>query len=202
MRLRLALPVRVSWENADGESFKQTCTRVDLTANGVRIEGLMQTVRRGAEITVSYDDKSVPARVMWTGKMGSKSQGHVGLQVIGGWNNLWRRAIPYIPGDAFRNFTNQRTEPGFKPGTKYVMRGAVADLSLDRCYVATATPLDVQDRLFLTLKIHGAEVRTEAEVLTSHPGLGMRLKFANMADTERAGLQAFIEENPQRTKSL
>jgi hypothetical protein len=197
MRLRLALPVRISGENADGGLFEQACKTVDLTVNGVRIEGLMQTVLCGAVISVRYGDKSVPAQVMWTGKMGSKSQGHVGLQVIGGWNNLWRRAIPYIPGDAFCNFTNQPTEPvsnepGFKPGTKYVVRGPVADLSLNGCYVAMVTPLNVHDRLFLTLKIHGTEIRTEAEVLTSHPGLGMRLKFVNMAETDRAGLQALI----------
>ena len=197
MRLQLALPVRVSGENADGKSFEQSCTTVDLTANGVRIEGLIQTVRCGAVISVSYGDKRVPAQIMWTGKMGSKSQGHVGLQVVGGWKNLWRRAIPYIPGDAFCNFTNQPTESsfnetGFKPGIKYVVRGPVADLSLNGCYVAMATPLKVHDRLFLTLKIHGTEVRTEAEVLTSLPGLGMRLKFVKMPETDRAGLQALI----------
>ena len=202
MRLQLALPVRVSGENADGKSFEQSCTTVDLTANGVRIEGLIQTVRCGAVISVSYGDKRVTAQIMWTGKMGSKSQGHVGLQVVGGWKNLWRRAIPYIPGDAFCNFTNQPTESsfnetgfnetGFKPGTKYVVRGPVADLSLNGCYVAMATPLKVHDRLFLTLKIHGTEVRTEAEVLTSLPGLGMRLKFVKMPETDRAGLQALI----------
>jgi len=202
MRLQLALPVRVSGENADGKSFEQSCTTVDLTANGVRIEGLIQTVRCGAVISVSYGDKRVTAQIMWTGKMGSKSQGHVGLQVVGGWKNLWRRAIPYIPGDAFRDFTNQATESdfngpnfnetGFKPGIKYVVRGPVADLSLNGCYVAMATPLKVHDRLFLTLKIHGTEVRTEAEVLTSLPGLGMRLKFVKMPETDRAGLQALI----------
>jgi hypothetical protein len=89
-------------------------------------------------------------------------------------------------------FDEQTAESGFKPGTKYVVRSPVDELSLDGCYVAMVTPLNVHDRLFLTLKIHGTEVHTEAEVLTSHPGLGMRLKFVNMAETERAGLQALI----------
>ena len=114
MRLRLALPVRVSGENADGESFEQNCTIVDLTVNGLCIEGLTQTLRRGAVISVSYRAKSVPARGMWTGKMGSESQGHVGLQVD--WNNLWGRAISQIPGDGFPNSTNKhRVEPDSWP---------------------------------------------------------------------------------------
>jgi hypothetical protein len=107
-RLSLALPVRLSGENAEGELFEQNCTTVDLTAQGLRVEGLSQTVRRGAVISVSYRAKSVLARVMWTKKTGSKSQGHVGLQVIGGWNNLWGRVIPYIPGDGLRDLTNKR----------------------------------------------------------------------------------------------
>jgi len=131
MRLQLALPVRVSGENADGKSFEQSCTTVDLTANGVRIEGLIQTVRCGAVISVSYGDKRVPAQIMWTGKMGSKSQGHVGLQVVGGWKNLWRRAIPYIPGDAFCNFTNQPTESSFnETGFTFYVRQLIRPMCL------------------------------------------------------------------------
>ena len=131
MRLQLALPVRVSGENADGKSFEQSCTTVDLTANGVRIEGLTQTVRCGAVISISYGDKSVPARVMWTGKLRSKSQGHVGLQVVGGWKNLWRRAIPYIPGDAFCNFTNQPTESSFnETGFTFYVRQLIRPMCL------------------------------------------------------------------------
>ena len=53
---------------------------------------------------------------MWTGKKGSESQGHVGLQVIGGWKNLWGRSIPQIPGDGFPNSTNKhRDEPDSEP---------------------------------------------------------------------------------------
>src|SRR5271169_2925453 len=103
MRLQLALPVRVSAVNADGESFEQDCITVDLTVNGLRVEGVTQTLRRGAVISVSYGAKSVPARVMWMGP-----QGHVGLRAVGGWNNLWGRAIPQIPGDGFPDSTYRR----------------------------------------------------------------------------------------------
>ena len=64
MRLRLALPVRVSGENANDEPFEQICTTVDLTVNGLRIEGLTQTLRRGVVVSLSHGAKSVPARVM------------------------------------------------------------------------------------------------------------------------------------------
>lgn len=117
-RLELALPVRVSGENADGESFED-CTTVDLTMNGLHIAGLTQTLRCGAVIGVSYGAKSVSVQVMWTGKLGSKSKGHAGLHIVGGWNNLWGRAIPRIPEDGFPNSAHRRTSmPDVKPDLK------------------------------------------------------------------------------------
>ncbi len=331
-RLRLALPVRVSGENADGESFEQSCTTVDVTANGVRVEGLTHTLRRGSVISVSYGAKSAPAEVRWAGKTGVDSHGHVGLQIVGGWNNLWGRAIPSIPGDKFSDSTNQyEAEPDSKeasllsfqvgllhrppreprlrlqlpvrvcgmnragqpfvenavtenvsrsgacltgltcevrkydvlilshqdrkarfrviwirshgtrpelavglralelsqniwetdfsgvrdecapverriarryicggaasiwhPGAKYFVRGTVIDVSLTGCYVAMMTPLAVHDRVVVMLDINGTEIRTAAEVRTSHPGIGMGLKFRDLAETDRSNLRALI----------
>jgi hypothetical protein len=255
-RLGLALPVRVSGENAGGESFEQDCTTVDLTVNGLRVVGLTQTLRRGAVISVSYGAKSAPAHVMWTGKTGADSQGHAGLQVVGGWNNLWGRAIPRIPGDGFPNSAHRRTsmpdskpttkpaaKPDLKPdakpvlkpvpkpkpsdrsvpallaemvksepvdqrvtqrypcgggasiwqpGAKHFLRGTVVDLSLGGCYVEMMTALKVHDLVVLTLDINGTEVRMAAEVRTSHPGMGMGLKFKDLAETDRSRLRDLV----------
>jgi len=367
MRLGLAYSIRVSGENADGGLFEQNCTTVDLTVNGLRVEGLMQTFRRDAVISVSYGAKSVLVRVMWAGEIGAKLQGHAGLQVIGGWKNLWRRAIPHIPGDGFSKaiaISKNRAEPEPKPrhsddsgtilfakgatdaairqvakpeqerfvsflprvgvlqrmpreprlklqlpvrvcgmskaglpfiesiitanisrngayltglihevrkdevlilshqdrkgrfrviwsrkhhirpvfeiglraldltqsiwtidfsgvimdecgpverrvaqrhicsggisichpGTKRSVRAIVADLSMSGCYVETMMPLGVHDRVVLTLNINGTEVRSAAEVRTSHPGLGMGLKFKDMPEADRSGLRALVSK--------
>ncbi|MGA2962795.1 MAG: PilZ domain-containing protein [Candidatus Korobacteraceae bacterium] len=225
MRLQLALPVRVFAENAEGESFEQDCTTVDLTVNGLRVEGITQTLRRGAVISVSYGAKSVPVRVMWMGP-----RGHVGLRAFSGWNNFWGRVIPQIPGDGFPDSTYRReakpdrkpapsgtvlvareaTERGpmerrgedryicggavsiWQPDAKRLVNGTVADLSLGGCYVEMMTPLNVHDRVVITLNIEGTEVRTAAEVRTSHPGMGMGLKFSDLADSDRSHLRALL----------
>ncbi len=360
-RLRLVLPVRVSAENAAGALFEQNCKTVDLTVNGLRVAGLTQTLQRGAIINISYGAKSVPARVMWIGEMGTESQGQAGLRVVGEWKNLWGRAIPQIPGDGFPNSTytreakpdskprpkddlaptlpvekaadavpreakqaraqfvsflpradlldrmlreprlklqlpvrvfgmseagrpfveNARTEDIsqngahltglsceirknevltlvyqdrkgrfrvvwsrkhdtrevfeaglraldskqnfwavdfrgitdecgpverrvghrylcggavsiWQPGTKHFVRGTVADLSLSGCYVEMMAPLNVCDRVVLMLNVNGTEVRAAAEVRTSHPGMGMGLKFRDLSETDRSGLRVLI----------
>ncbi len=263
-RLVLALPVRVSGKNVDGESFEQDCTTVDLTANGMRVAGLMQPLRCGAVISVSYGAKSVPAQVMWIGRLAGESKGHAGLRIGGDWNNLWGRAIPRIPGDGFPDSAHRRTsapdvEPDSKPdskpaampdlkpaakpdvkpvlkpvpkpkpsndsvpallarmvksepvdqrvterypcgggvsiwqaGAKHFLRGTVVDLSLGGCYVEMMTPLKVQDLVVLTLNINGTEVRMAAEVRTSHPGMGMGLKFKDLTETDRTRVRDLV----------
>jgi len=349
MRLRLALPVHVSAENAGGEFFEQDCLTVDLTGSGLRVEGLMQTFRRGAVINVGYGAKSVPTRVMWARKIGAETQSNAGLQVLGGWKNIWGREIPHIPGDDFsvpqtktgssltpslrlpgdvlsrdakqeprvqyvgflpkigllhrvlreprrklqlavrvcgmsvagRPFLENvitenvsrdgacligltcesrrdevlilshqnrsgrfrvtwsrkdSNQPVFQVGlralalaqniwgidfsgsmedepaeqrvaqryicnggvsirplnSKRLVRGTVHDFSLDGCYVEAATPLNVHDKVVLILSIHGTEIRTAAEVQTSHPGMGIGLKFGDMMETDRFALQTLI----------
>ena len=73
-----------------------------------------------------------------------------------------------------------------------MLRGTVADLSLDGCYVEAVTPLNVHDRVVLVLNINGTEIRTAAEVKTSHPGMGVGLKFRDMAEKDRTGLRSLI----------
>jgi len=360
MRLQLALPVRVSGKNADGESFEQDCTTVDVTVNGLHVKGLTQTLRCGAVISVAHGRKSARVRVMWTGKTGDEKQGHAGLQVVGGWKNLWGRAISHIPGDGFTNSTYQREpKPDFKPspsddsrpallpgsatdtspqdakqglalflsclpkdgprnrmareprlklqlpvrvcgmsvtgrpfvenaitenvsrngvcltgltcevkkydvlilshqdrkgrfrvfwskqhgtppvfefglralttqsiwevdfsgitdecvpverriaqryiccgaasiwhpGVKHFVRGTVSDVSLSGCYVEVMTPLNVRDKVVLTLNINETQIRTPAEVRTSHPGMGMGLKFVDMTEMARSSMRALI----------
>jgi hypothetical protein len=379
MRLQLALPVRVSGENASGAPFEQECMTIDLTPNGVRLARLIQPLRRGAVINISYGAKSTPARVMWTAK-----NGEAGLQILEGSKNLWGRAIPQIPGDAFRGRTHtpqakpnpiaepklqpqaappehspsaqlvagaaddlpQEAKPGctrhfnflpradllhrmsreprlklqvpvrvfgmskggrayvtkaltenvsrtgvylsgltteirknevlilahqdrkspfrvmwcrrhdtqstfdaglralepakniwavdfaevladecgpverrvanrhicaggisiYSPGTKKFMRGTVADLSLSGCYVEMMAPLNVGDKVALVLQVRDTEMRATAEVRTSHPGMGMGLRFKDLAEKDRSSLKAVISmlerSNPTQEPAL
>jgi hypothetical protein len=136
MRLGLALSVRVSGENADGEPFEQDCTTVDLTVNGLRIAGLKQPLRCGAVISLSYGAKSVPAQVVWIGRLEGESKGHAGLHIVGDWNNFWGRAIPRIPGDGFPDSAHRRTSiPDSKPDLK-----PAADLKPDANPVLKPVP--------------------------------------------------------------
>jgi hypothetical protein len=53
-------------------------------------------------------------------------------------------------------------------------------------------PLNVRDRVVLMLSVNEIEVRAAAEVRTSHPGMGMGLKFRDLSETDRSGLHTLI----------
>jgi len=80
----------------------------------------------------------------------------------------------------------------WQPDAKHFLRGTVVDLSLGGCYVEMMTPLKVHDLVVLTLGINGTEVRMAAEVRTSHPGIGMGLKFKDLAETDRSRLRDLV----------
>jgi len=78
------------------------------------------------------------------------------------------------------------------PGVRHFVRGTVSDVSLSGCYVEVMTPLNVRDKVVLTLNINETQIRTPAEVRTSHPGMGMGLKFVDMTEMARSSMRALI----------
>jgi len=78
------------------------------------------------------------------------------------------------------------------PGVRHFVRGTVSDVSLSGCYVEVMTPLNVRDKIALTLNINGTEIRTAAEVGTSRRGVGMGLRFVDMTETTRSSIRTLI----------
>jgi hypothetical protein len=56
------------------------------------------------------------------------------------------------------------------------------------------TPLNVHDRIALVVNVNDTEVRASAEVRTAHPGMGMGLRFRDLAEKDVANLQALIAD--------
>ncbi|PYP83968.1 MAG: pilus assembly protein PilZ [Candidatus Angelobacter sp. Gp1-AA117] len=71
--------------------------------------------------------------------------------------------------------------------------GTLTDISLGGCYINTFSPLPVGTAVVLLIKIDGQEINTKAKVVTSHPGVGMGLEFAEfLAQADEAHLQSLI----------
>jgi hypothetical protein len=79
-----------------------------------------------------------------------------------------------------------------RPGIDWFIAAAVTDISLSGCYVGLMETLPVGIRLSSLLNGDSISIRFNAEVRTSHPGVGMGLKFEEMSESDRAALDQLI----------
>ena len=106
MRLYLCLPVRICGVDAQGKPFEQDATTLDLTATGVRLEGITHTLKPGGVVSIQCRGSKANFKVRWAGMPDTALHGQVGLKLIGQEMMNWGRTIPCIPGDAFVEHAN------------------------------------------------------------------------------------------------
>jgi hypothetical protein len=103
IRLYLCLPVQISGVDAQGNAFEQHTTTIDLTATGVRLQGITHPLKLGGIVSIKYRGSKANFKVRWAGMPDTALHGQVGLKLIEQQTMNWGRAIPCIPGDTFIN---------------------------------------------------------------------------------------------------
>jgi len=97
--------------------------------------------------------------------------------------------------------TERRSAPRFRckgsilirqQHTRFPIGAAVSDVSLSGCYSELLTTLPVGTKVDLSLQVDEITVYCAAEVRTSHPGVGMGIKFEQMSGTDRGALEKVI----------
>ena len=79
----IAIPVRASGVDTNGNNFRQPVCTLDLSSKGARITGL-SGVAIGQTVTLEYQNNKVRFEVMWIGQVGTPKAGQVGLRRIDG----------------------------------------------------------------------------------------------------------------------
>jgi hypothetical protein len=74
------------------------------------------------------------------------------------------------------------------------LTGRASDLGAGGCYIDTVTPFPVGTSLALNLTSENHHIRTKANVIYSHTGMGMGLAFTEMAANQREDLGAWLRE--------
>jgi hypothetical protein len=80
----------------------------------------------------------------------------------------------------------------FVPNVSFPTRGQIDDISLSGVYIQTTAPLLTGSAVGLQLAMQGFTFKGDAEVRTSHPGVGMGLMFTGMDTENRMVLGAII----------
>ena len=79
----IAIPVRASGIDVNGNNFRQPVCTLDLSSKGARITGL-HGVAIGQTLMLEYQNNKVRFEVMWIGQSGTPKAGQVGLRRIEG----------------------------------------------------------------------------------------------------------------------
>jgi hypothetical protein len=93
--------VQINGVDAQGKAFEQHATTLDLTATGVRLQGITHALKLGGIVSIKYCGRRANFKVRWVGMPDTALHGQVGLKLIEQETMNWGRAIPCIPGDTF-----------------------------------------------------------------------------------------------------
>jgi PilZ domain len=77
-------------------------------------------------------------------------------------------------------------------GGRAPSRGNTTDVSLGGCYVATIFPLPIGAAIEFTMWIGDDKIRGRGSVQTSHRGVGMGIKFTDLAREAIGRLDAYL----------
>lgn len=77
----IAISVRVSGTDPNGKSFRQLACTLDVSAGGVRINGL-HGVKVGQVLTLEHQKNKVRFQVVWVGESGTSKRGQAGLRSL------------------------------------------------------------------------------------------------------------------------
>src|SRR6185312_11925794 len=79
----LAVPVRVSGNDAHGRSFRHVVCTLDLSARGARITSFQTLAMSvGQELLLEHQRDRVRFEVVWIGEAGTSRQGQIGLRTL------------------------------------------------------------------------------------------------------------------------
>jgi hypothetical protein len=81
-RVKAVLPVRISGNDADGNSYSEIVHTLDVGAPGVRLGSLRQPLEVGSLITVQYKQHKAQFRVVWSRPVSGSNEHQVGLEAL------------------------------------------------------------------------------------------------------------------------
>lgn len=198
-RLKLRLAVRLCGMDSSGRAFIEHATAENVSQSGARIAEVKPKIAKGSILVVSHGNCNARFRTVWSKGHRDRAVFEIGLRAVDLTRSIWgidfsdaRDECGAVERRSGQRYACAGAASIWHPAEKYFLRGRVADLSMSGCYVECMTTLNIGSVVVLMLNIGEIGLRTAAEVQTSHPGVGMGLRWVNMTPSDISGLQAAI----------
>lgn len=222
-RASVSLPVVVTGLDQNGNPFSQTAQTIDVSRAGARLSGIRCLRGPGEMITIECGSRSARFRVIWIGIPGSSEDGHFGVKSLqpekrifkidpGGLGTDSYVPQPQAPKPSITtastpkpawDHSEYRANPRIRcsgtgqiiqPGVAYPIWAKVTDLSLGGCYLELVFTLAQNSPVELKLTVRDHTFTARGTVATSHPGVGVGIRFTRVDDASRNVLIELLQE--------
>jgi hypothetical protein len=207
-RKEIKVPVRIFGTDGSGEIFSEKVFTENVSQHGVELSGVQAQPKVDEIVGVTYGKTKGHFRVKWVGQRGTAKAGRLGLLNLTPEKSLWDFPLPPPEFDgSMRDMRDRRTSVRMKStnsaevyptGQTAPIRTRTSDLSLGGCFLEMPNPLPKRTQVRIALWVKEFKLWANAEVVTSTPGFGIGVKFAEMTDQDRNQLKQFLESVVRR----
>lgn len=217
-RIHVALPIRVTyWDAENHPRIEMACT-YDISWHGARVVGLRSVKETGEIVAVERGRHRVFCRVVWIGEDNSELRGQIGLQCVETDKPMWeaelhameeayepiarslkteprlslgtptRRKTPRFPIDGIAELIKLTNES--QPG----MEAPIKNIGEAGCLVSTQSSLTPGTGLRLVLNIANYDLTVRGEVRHSAVNVGLGIEFHEIRKGDRPVLQHILRK--------
>ena len=224
-RIHVALPVRVTYFDADAKPRLEMACTYDISSHGARVTGLRCAKEAGEIVVVERGRSKAYCRIVWIGESSSSLGGQIGIQCVEAEKSLWtaelremeeaydpilRDALPPRRNSAGNRPGNRRSYPRFAAqgvvellrrgaGANY-LDGALKDVSETGCLIATKDVVLPGTDLKLVLKIANYDLSIKGQVRHAALDVGLGVEFREIRKGDRAMLQHLLRKLPEKAE--
>jgi hypothetical protein len=202
-RKEIEVPVRIFGTDSSGQIFSEKVLTINVSQHGVLLAGVQAQPNVDEIVGVTHGQTKGHFRVQWVGQSGTPKAGQLGLLNLAPEKVFWDFPLPPPSFDgSVRDAHDRRTSARVKctnsaevypSGQTSPIRTRTADLSLGGCFLEMPNPLPKGTQIRIALWIKESKIWANGEVVTSSPGFGIGIKFAEITPADQNHLQQFIE---------
>jgi hypothetical protein len=218
----IRIPVRIFGTDAHGQVFSENVFSFDISQQGARLEGVKTRLKAGEVIGLSQGKNKGRYTVQWVGQPGTEVANQIGLVNVTPDKNIWDSPLPSAGVDSFiqapransdrrpvpdrrlasdrRNAARLKCEISVQlqpSGQSAPIWGKAVDISMGGCFIEMPIPLQKGTKLAIGIWIKENKLHASGRVVSSRPGFGIGVQFAEMSQLDAAQLRDFLRSITQ-----
>lgn len=223
-RISVALPVRVTYYDAEAKPRLEMACTYDISAHGARVTGLRSVKEAGEILVVERGRSKAFCRVVWIGEPDSPLRGQVGIQCVDAQKSLWvaelrdmeetyesvsresalYRVKPGLSGNRRRHqrFVTEGTAKLLEKSIASHLEGTLRDVSEVGCLIATQSLIRPGTDLKLVLKVGNYDLSLKGQVKHAAIDIGLGIEFREIRKGDRDVLQYLLRKLAEKEKTI